>query len=197
MLNYKLEKESKESLNSKQKVFIYLTKIIFINYNLQAEEYAKIIETYATEQNNLEIAQKYNERRLCHKFFIFLRKGIKTTKVLFFLKFSYFCFQLIEQFKKNRENKRILYKVYHGFLYWRKLSFIKKIMDFKNKRKNHLLTKRTFFNWRNNLSFLENYKQFQIKKNDKLLTYCFSAIKKYLGLRGSKENAKVVFFKNF
>lgn len=70
-------------------------------------------------------------------------------------------------------------------------------MDFKNKRKNHLLTKRTFFNWRNNLSFLENYKQFQIKKNDKLLTYCFSAIKKYLGLRGSKENAKVVFFKNF
>lgn len=34
MLNYKLEKESKESLNSKQKVFIYLTKIIFINYNL-------------------------------------------------------------------------------------------------------------------------------------------------------------------
>lgn len=42
-----------------------------------------MLENYAKEQNNLEIAQKYNEKRLCRQFLHKLSNAVEVSSVFF------------------------------------------------------------------------------------------------------------------
>lgn len=100
-------------------------------------------------------------------------------------------FKAVERFRNSHQKKRILYKLYHGFLYWRKLAFLKKIIHFNKTRKNTGLMKKTFHNWKNNLCLAKRYAIFQKKRSDKLIFLYFLKLKKYIGVKESKQKAKV------
>lgn len=117
--------------------------------------------------------------------------------ILNYLIFFVLLTKKIIQFKNKHEERKISNKVAHGFLYWRKLTFLRKITEYRNKKRQNFLLLSTFSTWKKNLSFLKQFHWFQKKKIENLIVKSFFLLKKYSGLQFSKENTKVRKFRNF
>ena len=99
----------------------------------------------------------------------------------------------MKEFREKHQNRRIFNKAAHGFFYWKRLTLANKIIKAQQQNNCLNLSKRAFKTWKNNFLFMKKLRRFQRKKMEIRKFFAFHFLKKYVGLRDSKKNAKVTY----